>query len=412
MFDFDNVFALPVFQNEIVLLRKEKFTQSREVLSKLTVSSLNNSVEKLLSGIYQPSFSSKIIRQERQDGTMKSRGVTRQSVTDLVFQRVITRVLTSHFPTIHANAYGVSRSTNDKSFDVRACCQKVSHLCKQNKFVYETDLKNYYPSIRKHLLFERLGWDGIPERICKLIDPFTKRPGQSKGVSNHNYKRFWPRAYGIFQGTTIAPYLAACFLKDVDDTMSREFPGYIRYVDDIVVLTESQCQSTKAESLLTELLDNLSIEYYKSGQKSARNGSTAEGFLFLGIHFADEGTRSIPNSKSDHFRKHITEILDSNTSFDLAFLKAGTFLQTWFSYYHRLLGCKHDYEDCTTELQLQLIRKIVNNTSISKDQALEFIDLLNCKRFNTMNDDVRGLDADHVLRGFGGTDLNQIVLIK
>jgi hypothetical protein len=285
-------------------------------------------------------------------------------------------------------------------------------MCLEHTHIYETDLKSYYPSIQKALLFERLGWDGIPESICRLIDPFMISPPQSKNVSRHHYKRFWPRRYGVYQGTTIAPYLAGCFLRDIDEKMSQEFPGYIRYVDDIIVLTDSQLQSDQAEKLLSEMLDRVKVKYYKSGDPKARNGSTDTGFLFLGIQFSKDGTRRIPKSKDNYFSNHLSELIDRGESFDLAFLKAGTFLQTWFSYYSRLLGCKHDYDDYTLELQLRLIKKITSSTSISKDQAIEFIDMLNCKRFKEMKDDVRNIDTSFILDGHDGTDLNQIALIN
>ena len=101
----------------------------------------------------------------------------------------------------------------------------------------KTDFHNYYGTINRRVLLNKLGND-VDKQMLSLIRAAIESPTIPKGENskNANFKRF-----GIPQGLSISNILAYVYLKDFDDNIGKEFADvYIRYVDDILFINPKQ----------------------------------------------------------------------------------------------------------------------------------------------------------------------------
>ncbi len=90
---------------------------------------------------------------------------------------------------------------------------------------------------------------------------------------------------GLSRGCPLSPILGALYLKALDDRFEEKNVYYVRYMDDILILTKTRWQNRKAIRLLNQCLHRLKLE--KQPDKTFI-GKIEKGFDFLGYHFSRE----------------------------------------------------------------------------------------------------------------------------
>jgi len=99
---------------------------------------------------------------------------------------------------------------------------------------------------------------------------------------------FWdllPVTIGVPQGESLSPLLANVYLDPLDKHLEKSGLRFVRYADDIIILTSSKDSAARAlETMEAFLLDHLRLEL-----KPAKTNFVAvpEGFDFLGFHITD-----------------------------------------------------------------------------------------------------------------------------
>jgi hypothetical protein len=410
LIDFDDIFALSVLHSEILQLKQERLFRIKKDSRLLGDEQLLEKRKLLLSKEYKPNYSGKRIPIKKYDGTVKDRFVTRQGIHDMLFQRIIVRELRNNSPLIHSSAYGVKRNSSDKAYDVLSCVKEIKIQCKNYSHVYETDLISYYPSIHVRKLIHLMLENGIDFDLCEIIKLFAVRPEKFSNMSGKQRSANWKHAHGIQQGTSIAPYLAGLFLLDVDQEMSSNFPGYIRYVDDIIVLSESEKDSTDASKLLAELLEKKSVHCHKLGSPKSSKASIEDGFEFLGLRFHPNGSTTVPEKRLNALPVRISKILEGNEPFDIKFQRAGSFVQAWHSYYITFLNCNLAMDRPIGEFQSQITSYLITKLSLTNNQAVELLHELDANRFRNFNKGVVKLFKANDIDGALGTDFDQIAI--
>ena len=84
---------------------------------------------------------------------------------------------------------------------------------------------------------------------------------------------------GISRECSISPILGALYLKKLDDTFDKEGVLYLRYMDDIVILTKTRWHNRKAVSLLNSCFNRLKVKLHPD---KTFIGKIERGFDFLG----------------------------------------------------------------------------------------------------------------------------------
>ncbi|HDS9150187.1 TPA: RNA-directed DNA polymerase, partial [Escherichia coli] len=115
------------------------------------------------------------------------------------------------------------------------------------------DLKSFYPSIEHKLIFNAIKNKIRKKEIRQLITsslivPTVSGSTGSKGVPNNTR--------GVPQGLAISNILAEISLSDFDNEINKMHDiWYMRYVDDILILTQKD-QATKIASHIIDKLQS------------------------------------------------------------------------------------------------------------------------------------------------------------
>ena len=99
---------------------------------------------------------------------------------------------------------------------------------------------------------------------------------------------------GIPRRSSLSPFFGALYLSPLDEALSqRKGIEYFRYMDDIIILAQTQKQYRRAKKILFEVLEQLRLKLSPSKTKM---GPIDSNFHFLGANF--EVTR-IPQGKTE-----------------------------------------------------------------------------------------------------------------
>jgi RNA-directed DNA polymerase len=142
-------------------------------------------------------------------------------------------------------------------------------------FVLKTDVAGYYEHIDQYQLLELLARH-IPEReVLNLLWQVIRR-GLTAGGLYRDVEQ------GIGRGSPLSPLFAALYLDELDRAMARSDCFYVRYMDDVLVLTDSRWRLRRAVRQVNQILDRLGLE--KAPAKTFI-GRVERGFDFLGYRF-------------------------------------------------------------------------------------------------------------------------------
>ena len=150
----------------------------------------------------------------------------------------------------------------------------------QYQYVCKTDVKGYYESINQYQLYELIA-QYIPSiRIQRYLYQVIHRTVEHGG----NYKDI---NTGISRGCPLSPLLGAMYLKQLDDHFNKlnNKYYYVRYMDDILILSKTRWQNRKAIKAMNQLLKQLKLKQHPD---KTFIGRISRGFDFLGYHFSTE----------------------------------------------------------------------------------------------------------------------------
>lgn len=163
------------------------------------------------------------------------------------------------------------------------------------RFVFKTDVQDYYASISQETLLEQLARH-VPDRtLLNYLWQIIHRSVESGG----NYRDL---NQGISRGCSISPILGALYLKCLDLEMGERQVFYVRYMDDILVLSPTRWQNRKAVKTLNAAFDELRLTKHPD---KTFVGRIEKGFDFLGYHFGDGPLRLAAQT----VRKHVERLL-------------------------------------------------------------------------------------------------------
>jgi hypothetical protein len=146
-------------------------------------------------------------------------------------------------------------------------------------FVFKTDVQSYYASIDHHRLLACLA-PHIPEpTILNLVGQYLKRRAERGGL-------VWEYQRGIPLGCPLSPLLGAVLLTRLDEHMTQGGVLYVRYMDDILVMTTRRWKLRRAIREVKQGLAQLGLTPHP---EKTWVGKSAQGFNFLGYHCSREG---------------------------------------------------------------------------------------------------------------------------
>jgi group II intron reverse transcriptase/maturase len=154
--------------------------------------------------------------------------------------------------------------------------EKIERWIKKgHEWFYETDIENFFDSIDRTVLQETMTRHLHEEKLIKL----AMLPIYMYNESS---------ATGLPQGMVLSPILANLYLHECDLNMQTEQWRYLRYSDNILILSADENAIRQSTALMDAQLERVHL---KLNPGKTSSGNIEKGFIFLGFHFDRQGRR-------------------------------------------------------------------------------------------------------------------------
>lgn len=274
--DFDEYFSV----DNVVSVFKDKLRDSRAIgidgtSMKEFERVLGNQVEiivrKCHEGTYRfTRFKEKLISKGAHS---KPRQISIPTIRDALVLRILCNLLMEKFPKCRLKPPHLHIK------DIRnALALKVGDT------FLRLDVKEFYPSIDREILREKLEFGEVPIIAIDLIMvAITNKTGSKNSL---------PMDCGIPQGLSISNILASIYFSKIDEQL-KKMGGYSRYVDDILLI----CNETECDTLYEEIKKllhfelNLSVHEPNISTDKSVKRSIRDGVDYLGFHITDQSLK-------------------------------------------------------------------------------------------------------------------------
>lgn len=179
---------------------------------------------------------------------------------------------------------------------------RCTHFMRRFRYVLPLDIVQYFPSISHSSLFDLLKLDiDDPQvlQLCKLIldsgkhisvqnsMPVIHQLADEINLDGH---------YGLPIGNLTSQFWANVYLNPVDQFIKRVIhcPGYIRYVDDMLLFSDNKEELASWKTVIEQHLFDYHL-YIHTG--SAQPRPVKNGIPFLGFHVYPDHRRLKRNKK-------------------------------------------------------------------------------------------------------------------
>ncbi len=158
-------------------------------------------------------------------------------------------------------------------------------------WVYESDIEDFFDSINRKQLINRLKALFGEDPLWTLLDDWL---GQDIHINGTIIERK-THCQGVPQGSPLSPLLANFILDDFDSDL--ELHGYkmIRFADDFIILCKSQHQAQLAAKAVKASLNQVQL---KVNIDKTHIVELSEGFRFLGYLFREDHAIEVAGQKS------------------------------------------------------------------------------------------------------------------
>ena len=205
------------------------------------------------------------------------------------------------------------------------------------KFAWVADIKGFFEHIHheslKIMLEQELKEDDVIELIMQEIS----------APAIHTTGELIEKQVGLYLGSSISPILSNLYLREFDYAIEREGVFYIRYADDILILSYRQEDIDRVRNMTSSMLNDLglSLNIDKTYERKIE-----DGFEFLGYAFDDDG-KHIPNKAMDKLSNSLEDVWLTMVGYSLEDrLKQGAMiLNGWEQYFRedKNIGSIYEY---------------------------------------------------------------------
>ncbi len=210
---------------------------------------------------------------KKPDGGIRELGIA--CIRDRVVQSACLMLIEPVFEPLFSRysfAFRPHRTTH------QAIAMARSYISKGFEWVVCADIHKCFDNIDHDVLMDKLAERVGDQEILKLIRHWLE-------VDVLHFRDAIPPLAGVPQGASLSPLLANIYL----DSLDKHFEGldrrYIRYADDIILLTQTEDQAREG----LQILENYLIQPLQLRLKPAKTHLThaSEGFDYLGFHITN-----------------------------------------------------------------------------------------------------------------------------
>lgn len=251
--------------------------------------------EELLSGSYLPGDYHYFQIYEP-----KCRTVAAAPFRDRVVHHAIVRVIQ---PLFEARFISDSFACRPGKGTHRAM-RRALFFARKYPFALKCDIQKYFPSIDHGILMAKLYRVIGDERLLKVIEGIL--------ASHVDYvRKEWPVGGDLFDvidhsvglpiGNLTSQFFANVYLDALDQFVKHELriKGYVRYVDDFLLFSESRCDLRRCGEEIRKFLDSLKLRIHPDKYRLTPTGL---GMDFVGFVVRSDGRVRVRSSSAKRFR--------------------------------------------------------------------------------------------------------------
>jgi group II intron reverse transcriptase/maturase len=227
-------------------------------------------------------------------GSDKLRPLGIPTVNARIAQEVVRLLINPIFEKqFHDDSYGFRHGRN-----CHQAVEKVqAYFHSGLRVVVDVDIKGFFDNIPHKVIMSMLTAEIADGNILDIIEKFLTSGVMEDGKRLATIK-------GTPQGGVISPLLANIVLNYLDWKLDKKGHKFVRYADDIVILTKTTQEAKEALEFTIEVLRDLGLEISPEKTKISTHGN---GFQFLG--FEIKGQNVVMRSKSrEKFENALKEI--------------------------------------------------------------------------------------------------------
>lgn len=203
----------------------------------------------------------------------------------------------------------------------------VENVIKKGKVCWslKADIAHFFDTIDTGILGRKLAEHIAEKDVISLILKDCTAPQLTDDGEIRERKQ------GIYQGSAIAPVLSNIYMMELDREMERLCPFYLRYSDDILILTEKK---EEAEAILLRVKAWVESLGLALNVKKTCISEISDGFQFLGYAY-DRSGKTIPRKAQDDLAERLETMwyTSKNISVKERLRKGAEILEGWSQYF-------------------------------------------------------------------------------
>jgi hypothetical protein len=182
-----------------------------------------------------------------------------------------------------------------EQFGVPHAVARVHKFIQQPGYFIRTDIKSFFRHVPREQAVSRV-LDHVRDRAFKELFVRAVTTEIEDATSwGPDLQMFPIHDEGVAQGSCLSPLLCNLLLSDFDRQLNGRNVATIRYIDDFLILAQSQSSAFRAFESAQRFLATLGLEAYdpRNSEDADKSdfGSTANGIPFLGCEIYTDNVR-------------------------------------------------------------------------------------------------------------------------
>lgn len=235
------------------------------------------------------------------------------------------------------NSYARRAVGEEDKKSLQELAKDVCRARQQKPFVFETDIKKFFPSVQNKVLIKALD-RYLPDSSLNFLfkQIVERRPPDMTRVSKSLEYLFEEIDRGVPQGSCMSPILASLYLEPLDRFLTDRGIKYIRYVDDLVVFTKSAAEAEEIEQSIHKVLGRLKLCAHKSSVKEDEKGhirTESQRLSFVGFDFIPPNLVQPQQKAIDRFKDRMLAISMEARTLHQLLTEISNFTKGWRAAY-------------------------------------------------------------------------------